>query len=202
MSKEESKEHIHMQPPEAFNFEAPERWPLWRKRFNRFITCSGIQNRSQKDQIDYLIYIMGPEAEDAIQRFAEVPETLEGALDLFDKLFQPQTNVIFERFKFNSRCQQPGETVSNFITDLYTLASKCNYGDLKEDLIRDRIVVGMQDAKISEVMQMKSTLTLNQAVDMATLAEIQKSQSLIVKQISTCKVQFEKFVCILWRCNS
>ncbi|KAK9752718.1 Retroviral aspartyl protease [Popillia japonica] len=37
----------------------------------------------------------------------------------------------------------------------------CEFGNLKDELIRDRIVVGMSDTKISEAMQLKSNLTLN-----------------------------------------
>jgi hypothetical protein len=50
-------------------------------------------------------------------------------------------NVIFERAKFNQRKQQEGESADSFIKALYTLVEHCEYGNLKEDMIRDRIVV-------------------------------------------------------------
>ena len=39
-----------------------------------------------------------------------------------------------------------------FITVLYNLASKCNYVTLNDELIRDRIVVGMRNQSLSEKM--------------------------------------------------
>ena len=57
--------------------------------------------------------------------------------------------------------------MDQFITSLYTLAEHCDYGELKDQLIRDRIVVGLRDAKISEKLQLDSALTLEKAVTQA-----------------------------------
>ena len=56
--------------------------------------------------------------------------------------FAERRNVIVERARFNKRSQKLGESVETFIQDLYRLANNCNYGALRDDLIRDRIVVG------------------------------------------------------------
>ena len=59
-------------------------------------------------------------------------------------------NVIIEHTKFNKRSQLPDEPVEQFITSLYNLAADCNFGELKDRLIRDRIVVRIRDASLSE----------------------------------------------------
>ena len=41
-----------------------------------------------------------------------------------------------------------------------------NYGTLKEEMIRDRLVVGLTDNPLSERLQMRPDLTLTQAVEM------------------------------------
>ena len=76
-----------------------------------------------------------------------------------------------ERARFNKRSQKPGESVETFIQDLYRLADNCNYGALRDDLIRDRIVVGVLDDSLSDRPQSKGTLTLTQAVQMSCQAE-------------------------------
>lgn len=45
-----------------------------------------------------------------------------GTMDKFDMYFGGKVNVIYERAKFNQRSQKPGESASDFITDLYTMA--------------------------------------------------------------------------------
>ena len=55
----------------------------------------------------------------------------------FDDYFMKKKNVIYERAEFNMRRQEESEPVDAFITVLYTLASKCDYGTLNDELIRD-----------------------------------------------------------------
>jgi hypothetical protein len=46
---------------------------------------------------------------------------------------------------------------------LYELVETCEYGMLKEEMLRDRIVVGIRDHKLSERLQMDTNLTLEKA---------------------------------------
>ena len=69
-------------------------------------------------------------------------------------------NIIFEQAKFNQCKQEDSETADSFITALYSLTEHCGYGDLHNKMIRDRIVVGIKDAALSEKLQMMSDLDL------------------------------------------
>ena len=62
---------------------------------------------------------------------------------------------MFEWAKFNRRAQEEGETVDEVVTALNKLAEHCNYGTLVEEMIRDRLVVGLRDAKLSEKLSIK-----------------------------------------------
>ena len=53
----------------------------------------------------------------------------------------------------NAQVQEHGETVKIFVTALCTLAEYCEYGTLHDELIRDRIVIGIRDAELSQQMQ-------------------------------------------------
>ena len=55
----------------------------------------------------------------------------------FDEHFQVRRNVIFERAKFNRRYQHAGESAEQYITALYSLVETCNYGDLRDEMLRD-----------------------------------------------------------------
>ncbi len=80
------------------------------------------------------------------------------------------------------RVQTEDESVDNFITDLYALAEFCNFGDLREELTRERIVFGIRDKAISERLQLESALTLEKAVNLVRQKEvIRKKQSLITR---------------------
>ena len=68
----------------------------------------------------------------------------------FDSFFSVRKNVVIEHTKFNKGSQLPDEPVEQFITSLYNLAADCNFGELKDKLIRDRIVVRIRAASLSE----------------------------------------------------
>ena len=64
--------------------------------------------------------------------------------------------------------------------DLYRLAEHCSYGELHDELIRDRIVVGLRCAALSEKLRRDADLTLEKAVQMAREDEtIKKDQALL-----------------------
>ena len=117
-----------------------------------------------------LIYSIGDDADDILRSFGLTEgesSRYEVVKDKFQSHFIKKRNVIYERAKFNMRTQVKGEPVDTFITALYGLAEHCAYGDLHDELIRDRIVVGLQDAKLSEKLQLDPTLTLEKAITMA-----------------------------------
>lgn len=43
---------------------------------------------------------------------------------------------------------------------LYDLAENCDYGHMREEMIRDRLVVGIRDNALSEKLQLEAKLTL------------------------------------------
>ena len=169
-------------PPEKFSFKAEE-WPKWFRRFERFRIASKLVEESEVNQVNALIYMMGDEADDILKSFS-LSEANAKKYDAVKQKFQEhfiiKRNVIFERAKFNSRSQHEGELVDNFITDLYNLAEYCNFGALKNELIRDRIVVGIRDKALSEKLQLEHDLTLERAINFVRQKEsVRKQQSVL-----------------------
>ncbi|XP_037558060.1 uncharacterized protein K02A2.6-like [Dermacentor silvarum] len=122
---------------------------------------------------------MGKEAEDLLASLSLSDADLADYATVkrkFEGHFIPCTNVIFERAKFNRRKQEANESVESFITDLHNLADTCEYGSLKDDLIRDRLVVGLLDLGLSEKLLLDSKLTLQSAVKIARNSEFVKKQ--------------------------
>ncbi len=74
-----------------------------------------------------------------------------------------------------------GESVDTFIQELYRLAEDCEYGSLKDGLIRDRIVVGVLDDSLSDRLQAKADLTLETAVQMSRQAEARRPNKDLIR---------------------
>lgn len=126
---------------------------------------------------------MGDQADDvhiSCELTQEKEKSFEEVKEKFENYFLVKRNVVFERAKFNSRKQQAGESVDKFIKDLYNLARYCNFGALKDELIRDRIVVGIDNRELSEKMQLDPKLTLEKATNLARQRETIKQQQTIL----------------------
>ena len=155
---------IHLQPPESFNFQMPDEWPRWRKRFEQF--ASGLGSKSEDQQINTLLYCLGEESDDVLTSTGVTDEERKSYKDVlgkFDSFFKVRRNVIFERALFNRRYQTEGETAEQYIVALYNLASNCDYGEMQDQMIRDRLVVGIRNNSLSEQLQMDAELTLEKA---------------------------------------
>nr|XP_012235931.1 PREDICTED: uncharacterized protein LOC105680077 [Linepithema humile] len=173
-----------VQTPSEFNFEKPESWAMWLKRFERYVSVANLKDRAESEKIDLLLYTMGEKAEEILAQISTGSNlaTLRAVTDKFTEYFSPKKNTIFERYKFNSRKQQLGESVDSFVTALYSLAETCEYGVLKEELIRDQIVIGVKDARISERLQLSADLTLEKALNMARQAETQAKEGKMLRK--------------------
>ena len=154
---------IQLQPPERFNFRQPDEWPRWRKRFEQFRLASGLGAEGEQRQVNTLLYCLGDDAEDVLRSTNISEDEYSTVLEKFDQFFQVRKNVIIERARFNSRSQQDSETAEQYIAALYHLVESCNYAGLKEEMIRDRLVVGIKHKSLSEKLQMDAALTLEQA---------------------------------------
>lgn len=73
------------------------------------------------------------------------------------------------------------ETVLQHITALRELASTCDFGDLQDDMIRDRLVEHLLDQRIREKLLMDCTLTLEKAI--STAAQIEAAMELQVTAV-------------------
>ena len=58
-----------LQPPEPFNFDKPETWKFWIKRFERYRIASKLSEESETHQINQLIYCLGSKADEVLPTF-------------------------------------------------------------------------------------------------------------------------------------
>lgn len=94
----------------------------------------------------------------------------------FEDYFVPTKNITFERYKFFSCDQKPGNTFDLYLAELYTLSKTCNFGDLRDSLIKDRIVCGIADNGLRERLLREKDLTLDKAIDLCRASQSSREQ--------------------------
>ena len=85
--------------------------------------------------------------------------------------FKPKVIIIYERFKFHTRNQNPHESVADFVAGLKSCARTCDFGDSLDDSLRDRFVVGLNDEATQRTLLTEPDLTFQKAVHIATARE-------------------------------
>ena len=158
-------------PPEQFNFNHPEEWPKWVQRFERFRIAAGLEEKTEEVQVNTLIYTMGDDILRSFRLSEADSKKCDTVKSKFDSHFIKTRNVIYKRAKFNLRKQEKGESVDSFITALYELAEHCGYADLYDEMIRNKIVVGIHSSSLSEKVQLDADVTLSKAVTVVSQTE-------------------------------
>ena len=57
---------IQLHPPEAFNFNNPDDWPKWKRRFELYRLASGLSKEAEERQVSAFLYCLGEDAEDVL----------------------------------------------------------------------------------------------------------------------------------------
>ena len=96
-----------------------------------------------------LLTVIGEEAREVFATFrreVEEDQTKIGkVIDKFKSYREPWKNIPFERYRFNRRAQEPGESYDQYCTALRSLADSCGFQTITPDeILRDRLVFGIR----------------------------------------------------------
>ena len=102
---------LDLQPPPPFDVEGDssllaQRWKEWRERFVMYTIAANIKDDAQKHAA--LLYVAGPSVHKIFKTLQDTETDFKTALEKLDEYFQPQKNVIYERYVFKQTHQTPG----------------------------------------------------------------------------------------------
>ena len=97
--------------------------------------------------------------------------SLHAITSALKKHYEPQVNIIYERFKFYKRNQDAGESVSAYVAALKALASTCKFVDTLKEYLRDRLVAGIFDDATQRTLLTIKDLTFDLAFETACARE-------------------------------
>ena len=82
--------------------------------------------------------------------------------------YSPKPSIIVQRCKFNTRYRQQEESIAKFVAKLRHIAQFCGY----EEMLRDRLVCGVNDPQIQKRLLAETELTLKKAFELAQAIEM------------------------------
>ena len=156
-----------------------DNWTFFESQRDNYEIATGLDKKEDTIRAATLLSVMGRKCYRIFQHL-DIPDgdrkKVSTILKALKEHFIPKTNVIYERYVFNTSDQLQSEGVDVYVTRLRGLSNSCEFGTLQSQMIRDRIVLGTRDSGARSRMLREPDLTLEKAVDMCRASEIADSQ--------------------------
>ena len=164
-------------PPGAIDLSSnkEENFRQFVSKWKTFSILTELDRRDQQYQTALLKYCVGAECVKVLEADASYDESkpVKHILEILEQFCIGDRNIIHERFVFNSISQAPHEPFDVFYSKLREHAKRCQYNAMTEDLIRDRIVLGVaEDSTRKKLIAYGNALNVDAAVRICRSQEV------------------------------
>lgn len=201
-----------IKPPDNLQTDSDKStsWKKWLQQFEWYATAIQLNKKPAEVQAATFMAVIGPDAIEIYNSFNlsdADKNNLQIIKDRFKEYFAPKTNISFERYIFFKIEQNEDELFNEFLTRIKTQASKCEFGNLLDEMLKDKIVFGIKSNQVREKLLTEDNLDLTKATTICKTSEQASKQLdefegksktdkiLVVKNKNTKKEQNENFDC-------
>lgn len=162
--------------PSTFTFEPYDKhkskWSRWVKRLESAMLIFGVPAASK---LNMLLYYMGAETYnllcDHLSPIEPETKSYDEVVAALDGYFDPEPLEMVELWRFRSRNQREGETITEFITALQREAKHCKFDTYLQKALRNQLVFGLRNQRIRSRLIEERELTFDKAKDIALSME-------------------------------
>ena len=186
----------NLKPPGELDFSTTgatniaEKWWQWKQTMQLFIELT-MTKSTDKEKCSAFLYVIGQAGRDIYNTMTlteDETDKIEVLFAKFEAYCKPKQNVTIERYRFNTRSQASGETIDQYVTELRLIAKNCKFGNLENELIRDRIVCGTVSDDVRQRLLRVEDLTLDKALSICRADAESKQSSKYLNESSADKV--------------
>ena len=127
------------QPLEIHDSQAADKWKRFKRAWASYALATGLDEKAEKVQVATLLTVIGEEAREVFATFTWAEAGDEAKINIvlrkFEQYCQTRRNVPFERYRFNRRLPEPGESYDHYRTALLKLAEGCEFETITPDEI-------------------------------------------------------------------
>lgn len=162
--------------PLSLSGNVRDNWLKFKSEFEDLMIGNEWDQKSDKVKSAKLRNFIGPEGRQRIKALGlDKSEDYNELIKKLDEWAEPQKNVAIERLKFNSRTQNVGESFDEFSSDLKKLIIHCDYGSLRDEMLRDKIMMGVADQALKEYLFRMAEPTLEKVEKTCKAVEAAKT---------------------------
>ena len=150
-------------------------WKRFKRVWCNYEIASRLIKQGNEERTATLLTCLGPDALEMVDGLSFASDEERTNPDIVIQKLETfcigETNETYERYQFNKRDQELNKSIDSYVAVLRNLAKTCNYGTLEENLIRDRIVMGIRENSTRKRLLQESELTLNRCIDICRANE-------------------------------
>ena len=154
-----------------------ENFRKWKRHYDVYSTANGFEGKSKKQQTAMLLHCAGPDVVDLVDQLKFTAESDKEdpkiVLQKLEEYCQEHTSEVLESFKFWNLPQE--DTFDTFLTALMKRAQFCNFGDMAERMVRDKIVFTVK-GQAQELLLRERNLTLKKTIEIMRSLETSTTQ--------------------------
>lgn len=169
-------------------------WQHFKQKFEIFLIAIGKQNAESAVKWSLLMLEAGDEALEVYNSLKGAmtkttpgvdgtPDTITDESQNYDRVVKEldeyakeRKSVTACRQNFNTRNQKSNEPFASWLTVLKNLIKPCEYGDLEDSLLKDRIVLGVCYKRLKESLRAKPNLKLEEVIEACKAVEANTKQ--------------------------
>ena len=161
--------------PEQMNCsgDLPTNWKMFREAYEDYLVTTGLDEKDKIIQVATLKTLMGTECKKILKRLQLTEAEMEDPQTILDALqdhFVPVRNILYERYIFHNTEQQA------HLIKLRRLAEPCQFGNLEDEMVRDRLVLGCKDSAARTRLFREKSCDLKKAVESLRISEATSEQ--------------------------
>ena len=160
--------NLPLPPPLDVHGDLATVWKRFQRAWNNYEVAARLDAQPIANRLATLKTCVWPDALDVVEGFTyERPDDANDIGRVLEKLelhCVGMRNEVYERYVFNKRVQEPGESFEAYTASLRTLIKSCNFGQLEDALLRDRIAMGIRENGTRKRLLQEPNLTLNECI--------------------------------------
>ena len=148
--------------------EGREEWTQYAERLDHFLAANGIADPDRKRAV--FLSVIGPKAYKLISSLVAPSKPGDKPYEELVKNHHcPAPSEIVQRYKLRG----PKESIANYVAELRALGQTCGFGDSLDDMLRDRLVCGVNDERVQRrlLSERETRLNFKRALELANMME-------------------------------
>uniref|UniRef100_A0A3P9MCB8 Gypsy retrotransposon integrase-like protein 1 n=1 Tax=Oryzias latipes TaxID=8090 RepID=A0A3P9MCB8_ORYLA len=169
------------------------RWQKWLSSFKLYLAASGVREDARKRAL--LLHLSGAEVQDIFFTLDDAgnDDSYEAAVNKLNAYFTPQKNIPYERHVFRQAEQSQGESMDSFVSRLKKLAATCEFGDNRDDFIRDQVIDKCTSNTLRRRLLREKDLKLAGLLEIARTMETADQQAARMEKLTVNAVERKSY---------